>query len=153
MNHRISSGALVENEGRLLLVRHRKEGEYDSWVAPGGGVQGSESLAAAAEREVREESGLEVVAERLVYVEEFHNPETRHCKFWFIARLLGVTLVRLRRQKLSASTSSRPVGTAKTRFNPCKSFPRCYMGGTGKTGWPAFPGFIIWGCAKWRSGS
>jgi len=92
MNHRISSGALVEHEGRVLLVRHRKEAEYDFWVAPGGGVQGSESLAAAAEREVREETGLNVVAERLVYVEEFYNPETRHCKFWFIARLVGGTL-------------------------------------------------------------
>ena len=92
MNHRISSGALVEHEGRLLLVRHRKEGEYDFWGAPGGGVQGSESLAAAAEREVREATGLSVVAERLVYVEEFHNPETRHCKFWFVAKFLGGTL-------------------------------------------------------------
>ena len=92
MKHRISSGALVEDGGRLLLVRHRKEGEYDFWVAPGGGVQGAETLAAAAEREVQEETGLNVVAERLVYVEEFYSPETRHCKFWFIAKLVGGTL-------------------------------------------------------------
>lgn len=92
MNHRISAGALVEHEGRVLLVRHRKEGAYDFWVAPGGGVQGTESLAVAAEREVREETGLEVVAERLVYVEEFHSPDTRHCKFWFVARLVGGAL-------------------------------------------------------------
>ena len=89
MNHRISAGALVEHEGRLLLVRHRKEGAYDFWVAPGGGVQGSESLIAAAEREVKEETGLVVRAERVLYVEEFHNPETRHCKFWLQATLLG----------------------------------------------------------------
>lgn len=89
LNHRISAGALVEHEGRLLLVRHRKEGVYDFWVAPGGGVQGSESLTDAAEREVREETGLLVVAERILYVEEFHSPETRHCKFWLKATLVG----------------------------------------------------------------
>ncbi len=89
MNHRISAGALVEHHGRLLLVRHRKQDSYDFWVAPGGGVQGAETLTAAAEREVREETGLIVVAERVVYVEEFHNPETRHCKFWLQARLVG----------------------------------------------------------------
>lgn len=89
MNHRISAGALVEHNGHLLLVRHRKQDAYDFWVAPGGGVQGAESLIAAAEREVREETGLVVVAERVLYVEEFHNPETRHCKFWVQARFIG----------------------------------------------------------------
>jgi ADP-ribose pyrophosphatase YjhB (NUDIX family) len=89
INHRISAGAFVEHEGRLLLVRHRREGLYDFWVAPGGGVQGAEELADAALREVREETGLEVVIGKLVYVEEFHNPETRHCKFWFIASPVG----------------------------------------------------------------
>lgn len=89
MNHRISAGALVEHEGRLLLVRHVREGAYDFWVAPGGGVQGRESLAAAAEREVREETGLVVRAGRVLYVEEFHNPDTRHCKFWLQATLLS----------------------------------------------------------------
>lgn len=92
MNHRISAGALVEHEGRLLLVRHRKESAYDFWVAPGGGVQDSESLARAAEREVREETGLIVRAEQVLYVEEFHNPDTRHCKFWLKASWVGGTL-------------------------------------------------------------
>ncbi|MBX9266017.1 hypothetical protein B0T37_00170 [Chromobacterium violaceum] len=27
--------------------------------------------------------------DRLVYIEEFSNPETRECKFWFTGRLLG----------------------------------------------------------------
>ena len=92
MNHRISAGAFVEHEGRLLLVRHRREGRYDFWVAPGGGVQGTEDLRAAATREVKEETGLDILAKKLVYVEEFHSPDTRHCKFWFTASLEGGTL-------------------------------------------------------------
>jgi 8-oxo-dGTP diphosphatase len=85
MNHRISAGALIVHDDRILLVRHQKPSEYDFWVAPGGGVIGTETLAEAAQREVREETGLEVVLDKLVYVEEFHSPDTRHCKFWFCA--------------------------------------------------------------------
>jgi 8-oxo-dGTP diphosphatase len=87
MNHRISAGALIVQDRRILLVRHKKPGEYDFWVAPGGGVIGAETLAEAAQREVREETGLEVLLDELVYVEEFHSPETRYCKFWFCASL------------------------------------------------------------------
>ncbi|MBQ0933278.1 NUDIX domain-containing protein [Ideonella alba] len=89
MQHRISAGVIVEHDGRLLLVRHVKPGAYDFWVAPGGGVKGTESLEEAAAREAREETGLEVQVGRLLYVEEFFNPECRHVKFWFAARFMG----------------------------------------------------------------
>lgn len=89
MQHRISAGIIVEHESRILLVRHVRPGKYDFWVAPGGGVQGSEELAMAAVREVREESGLEVNAGELLYIEELIEPETRHCKFWFRGHLVG----------------------------------------------------------------
>ena len=92
MQHRISAGAIVEEEGRILLVRHRRPQRYDFWVAPGGGVKEAEELRVAAVREVREESGLEIEPLELVYIEELVDPETRHCKFWFTARLLGGTL-------------------------------------------------------------
>ena len=89
MQHRISADVIVEHEARLLLVRHVKPGAYDFWVAPGGGVKGSESLEEAAAREAREETGLEVQVGKLLYVEEFFNPECRYVKFWFTASLIG----------------------------------------------------------------
>lgn len=89
MQHRLSAGAIVECQGKLLLVRHLRPGRYDFWVAPGGGVQDTEVLSAAARREVREESGLEIESAELVYIEELLQPEYRHCKFWFTGRLLG----------------------------------------------------------------
>lgn len=92
MKHRLSAGMLVEDQGRLLLVRHVKPGAYDFWVAPGGGVQGLESLQEAARREVQEETGLDVEPQVLAYIEEMAQPEMRHCKFWFTGRLLGGTL-------------------------------------------------------------
>jgi 8-oxo-dGTP diphosphatase len=89
MRQRLSAGVIVEHNDRLLLVRHVRPGRYDFWVAPGGGVQGGETLSAAAEREVREESGLNVAVGKLVYIEELVNPELRVCKFWYRASLLG----------------------------------------------------------------
>ncbi len=54
MKHRIAAGALVEHEGKFLLVRHHSPGVFDFWVAPGGGADrvrsltGSRSLAGSA---------------------------------------------------------------------------------------------------------
>ena len=85
MVHRISCGALVLRDGCILLVRHHQPGQHDFWVAPGGGVEGNEQLAAAAERETFEEAGIRVVATRLAYIDEGWNAEQRILKFWFLA--------------------------------------------------------------------
>ena len=91
-SYRISAGALVEHEGRILLVHHLRPGRYDFWVAPGGGVKTEESYEEAAIREVREETGLQVAVERMLYIEDLVSPECRYVKFWFSAKLLGGTL-------------------------------------------------------------
>jgi 8-oxo-dGTP pyrophosphatase MutT (NUDIX family) len=92
VRHRIAAGVLLEHEGRILLVRHRKPGAYDFWVAPGGGVEGAEDLRAAARREVWEECGLDIEPLNIAYVEEFYSPQTRECKVWFRARLIDGNL-------------------------------------------------------------
>jgi 8-oxo-dGTP diphosphatase len=92
MKHRIAAVVIVENDNRILLVRHTKPGVYDFWVAPGGGAEGTEDLLSAAKREVFEESGLHVEPLQLAYIEEFSNPHTRECKVWFTGRLLGGTI-------------------------------------------------------------
>jgi 8-oxo-dGTP diphosphatase len=87
--YRISAGALVEHDGRLLMVHHLRPGRYDFWVAPGGGVQGEESYEDAARREVWEETGLRIAVGRLLYVEDLVNPACRYVKFWFAGSLQG----------------------------------------------------------------
>jgi 8-oxo-dGTP diphosphatase len=56
-------GAVVlDSRGRLLLVRRGHEPGRGLWSVPGGRVEPGESVAAAVEREVREETGLAVRA-------------------------------------------------------------------------------------------
>jgi len=85
MQHRISCGALVVRDGHILLVHHQRPGRQDFWVAPGGGVEGNEELARAAERETLEETGIHVMATRLAYIDEGWSAEQRILKFWFLA--------------------------------------------------------------------
>jgi ADP-ribose pyrophosphatase YjhB (NUDIX family) len=56
---------ITDDQGRILLQRRSDNGR---WGMPGGGVEIGESVAAAIEREVREETGLTVAVERLVGV-------------------------------------------------------------------------------------
>jgi 8-oxo-dGTP diphosphatase len=56
-------GAVVlDPRGRLLLIRRGNEPGRGLWSVPGGRVEPGESVAAAVEREVREETGLAVRA-------------------------------------------------------------------------------------------
>jgi len=53
-------GAVAVRDGALLLVRRGHEPEAGRWSLPGGRVEAGETLAQALEREVLEETGLEV---------------------------------------------------------------------------------------------
>jgi ADP-ribose pyrophosphatase YjhB (NUDIX family) len=56
-------GAVVHDAaGRLLLIRRAHDPGRGLWSLPGGRVEAGESVAEAVEREVREETGLDVRA-------------------------------------------------------------------------------------------
>ncbi|MFJ9406906.1 NUDIX domain-containing protein [Streptomyces sp. NPDC101393] len=60
----------MDQEGRLLLIRHR-DGDREFPVLPGGRVERGETAAEAACREVREETGLRVTVGALLRVREY----------------------------------------------------------------------------------
>jgi ADP-ribose pyrophosphatase YjhB (NUDIX family) len=62
------TGVLIEN-GRLLLVR-QKVTSNRRWSLPDGRVEAGESLETAMIREMKEETGLDVAVERLIYLAE-----------------------------------------------------------------------------------
>lgn len=57
MEPRIRVSAILRWEGRILLLRHEKQGQ-EVWLLPGGGVRVGESLVRALQRELWEETGL-----------------------------------------------------------------------------------------------
>lgn len=62
---------VVDAEGRVLLIRHSY---LPGWYLPGGGVDAGETLADAAIRELREETGFEAEVVRLIGM--YHNVRT-----------------------------------------------------------------------------
>lgn len=55
------SGVVLDDQGRVLLVRRVRDPEAGCWTVPGGRVKTGESLEQAAAREVLEETGIRVV--------------------------------------------------------------------------------------------
>ncbi len=62
---KVGAGAIIERDGRLLLLRRARDPFRGCWNLPAGYVEADESPPAAAERETREETGLLVRAESL----------------------------------------------------------------------------------------
>src|SRR6266545_4197372 len=58
MEPRIRVSAILRREGRILLIRHERQG-MAYWLLPGGGVHGGESIIDALQRELSEEVGIE----------------------------------------------------------------------------------------------
>ena len=65
---KLAATCVVERQGRTLFVQRGIPTGYGLWSLPGGYVDRGELVEDAAAREVFEETGLKVVAERLIGV-------------------------------------------------------------------------------------
>ena len=61
-------GAVVVRAGKVLLIRRGQPPLQGRWTVPGGRVESGERLEAAVVREVREETGVEVIPGELLAV-------------------------------------------------------------------------------------
>ena len=82
--------AVFDEDGRVLLVRHRYEKEgRDVWMLPGGAIEEGETSRDAAIREVLEETGLIIRVGRLLWhIEEAGERGQRFVNF-FEASVIG----------------------------------------------------------------
>ena len=66
LDPKVAAGVIFSLNGGIVLLQRAIEPRYGRWVFPGGYVDRGESLEAAALREVKEESGLDVRLTRLL---------------------------------------------------------------------------------------
>ncbi len=87
---RVRVAALIIHDDKVVLVRHRA-GSSSYHLLPGGGVDYRETLSAALEREVLEETGLRVLVDRPILLNDTIDPVgTRHVvNITFLASVVG----------------------------------------------------------------
>jgi ADP-ribose pyrophosphatase YjhB (NUDIX family) len=84
-------GAIVK-DNQVLLIQHREHASGRSyWLLPGGGQEDGESAEEGVVREMREETGLEVKVERLLFVDpEFEGKENVYNQYLtYLCRILS----------------------------------------------------------------
>lgn len=85
----LDATVVILDAGRVLLLQRQ---DFKTWALPGGSVEVGESAAQAAIREVREETGLDVVLTRLIGLYSMpHWIGNTHSAI-FAARVSGGTL-------------------------------------------------------------
>ncbi len=80
-----------EQRLELLLIRMKREPFTGKWALPGGRIRGNETVEAAAERELREKTGLrDVYLEQLyTFSEPFRDPDARCISVGHMALIRG----------------------------------------------------------------
>lgn len=81
---RIRSGAIVEIDGKIALIK-RVRNNHEYYVFPGGGIEEGETPEEAAIREIKEELGIDIEIEKLLTTLTFNN----RLQYYFIANYIS----------------------------------------------------------------
>ena len=82
---RVGVGAVIIRDGQVLLVKRGREPAKGLWAIPGGAVEPGETLQAAAEREILEETGVVINAGEPIFAFDLiERDEAGALKFHFV---------------------------------------------------------------------
>ncbi|MEG0291182.1 MAG: NUDIX hydrolase [Anaerovoracaceae bacterium] len=80
---------IFDNEDRLLMVKQHHE-DRDIWMVPGGGIEEMETAHAAAIREMKEETNLDIKIGRLVWhIEEVSKERGQRFVNYYVGNVVG----------------------------------------------------------------
>ncbi len=90
-NPRPGAGALVIQDGKILLLKRGEEPRKGYWNFPGGYMDTYESPEECALREVKEETGLTIKLEKLfgLYLEKESNESWTVLAIFYLASVIG----------------------------------------------------------------
>ncbi len=90
----VAVDAIVEKNGKILLIKRKKEPFKGAYALPGGFVECGESCENAVVREVEEETGLKVRVKELlgVYSEPSRDPRGHVISICYIVEVVGGSL-------------------------------------------------------------
>ena len=81
--------AIFDEEKRVLMVRQYHEGR-DIWMVPGGAIEEEETADVAAIREVKEETGLDIEINRMMWhIEEVSEKRGQRFVNYFEGNIIG----------------------------------------------------------------
>ncbi len=83
------ASALIFEDGKLMVTKHDVKDYGVYYLLPGGGIELGESPNDAIIREVKEECGIDVEVERLVYYKSGYTDKDNYLDLLFLCKKTG----------------------------------------------------------------